>query len=130
MYASSATRNDYTHDAAERIRLVRYHDRLLTELSTTFEGKCRLLDLTRGGRFTLLNFGVTAPLEALPSTVAILNVRQQVEAPEDLLDSEGHFFVPLVRPPPSSCSSGLTDIGLVSDTGVVSHVSDYLRKTA
>ncbi len=94
---------------------------------TTSEGERRLFDLTRGGRFTLVNFGTTAPVEALPSNLKILNVRQQLEAREDLLDSAGHLF----------CAYGATTrslvlirpdgyIALISDTGDISDVSDYL----
>ncbi len=98
---------------------------------TTFEGDRRLFDLTRGGRFTLVNFGATAPPEALPADVNVLKVRQQLEAPEDLLDSEGHLSraygatarsLVLIRP------DGY--IALISDTGDVSDVSDYLSMMA
>ena len=94
---------------------------------TTFEGERRLFDLTRGGRFTLVNFGPAAPLEALPPTVKVLNVRQQLEAPEDLLDSAGHLSraygatartLVLIRP------DGY--IALISDRGDISDVSEFL----
>lgn len=101
-----------------------------TELKT-FEGERRLFDLIRGGRFTLVNFGAPAPLEALPSSVKVLNVRQQLQAPEDLLDSAGHLSraygattrsLVLIRP------DGY--IGLISDKGKVSEISDYLSMMA
>ncbi|WP_317891003.1 FAD-dependent monooxygenase [Granulicella arctica] len=98
---------------------------------TTFEGERRLFDLTRGGRFTLVNFGATVTVEALPSNLKILNVRQQLEAPEDLRDSQGDLSraygattrsLVLIRP------DGY--IALISDTGDVSDVSNYLSMMA
>ena len=93
---------------------------------TTVEGPRRLFDLTRGGRFTLLNFGGTAPAETFPPDLNILNVRQQLVGPGDVVDSEGH----LAR---AYCATARTlllirpdgYIALISDAGYVFAVSDY-----
>jgi len=94
---------------------------------TTVEGQRRLFDLTRGGRFTLLNFGATGPVEAFPADLNILKVRQQLVAPKDVVDSEGHLVrvygatertLVLIRP------DGY--VALISDAGDVWSVSDYL----
>jgi len=94
---------------------------------TTVEGERRLFDLTRGGRFTLLSFGATPALEAPPSGLRSLHVVGQPASPDDIADTEGHLAsaygatgrtLVLVRP------DGY--IGLISDAGDVSAVSDYL----
>jgi len=93
---------------------------------TTADGERRLFDLTRGGRFTLLNFGGTAAVE-LPSAVRILRVVGQRTGPDDIVDTEGHLAraygatdrtLLLIRP------DGY--VGLISDVGDVSAVSNYL----
>jgi 2-polyprenyl-6-methoxyphenol hydroxylase-like FAD-dependent oxidoreductase len=97
-----------------------------TKLATV-EGECRLFDLMRGGRFTLLNFGATPALEASPSGLRSLHVVGQLASPDDIADTEGHLAsaygatdrtLVLVRP------DGY--IGLISDAGDVSAVSEYL----
>jgi 2-polyprenyl-6-methoxyphenol hydroxylase-like FAD-dependent oxidoreductase len=99
-----------------------------TKLATV-EGECRLFDLMRGGRFTLLNFGATPALEASPSGLRSLHVVGQLASPDDIADTEGHLAsaygatdrtLVLVRP------DGY--IGLISDAGDVSAVSEYLTR--
>ncbi len=94
---------------------------------TTVEGEHRLFDLTRGGRFTLLNFGATPAAGAFPSGLRTLHVVGQPAGPGDIADTDGLLAsaygaadrtLVLIRP------DGY--IGLVSDAGDVSAVSDYL----
>jgi 2-polyprenyl-6-methoxyphenol hydroxylase-like FAD-dependent oxidoreductase len=94
---------------------------------TTVEGVHRLFDLTRGGRFTLLNFGATPAVEAPPSDLRTLHIVGQPAGPDDIADTEGHLAsaygaadrtLVLIRP------DGY--IGLISDAGDVSAVSGYL----
>jgi 2-polyprenyl-6-methoxyphenol hydroxylase-like FAD-dependent oxidoreductase len=89
---------------------------------TTVDGERRLFDLTRGGRFTLLNFG--PPVSAGPRT---LHIVEQPTGPDDVADTEGHLAdaygatgrtLVLIRP------DGY--IGLISDAGDLTAVSDYL----
>jgi hypothetical protein len=93
----------------------------------TAEGEHRLFDLTRGGRFTLLDFGATTPGDVLPSDLRTLHVVAQPTGPDDITDTEGHL----------ASAYGATDrslvlirpdgyIGLISDAGDASAVSDYL----
>jgi 2-polyprenyl-6-methoxyphenol hydroxylase-like FAD-dependent oxidoreductase len=94
---------------------------------TTMDGECRLFDLTRGGRFTLLSFGATTAGEAAPSGLRTLHVVGQPAGPDDIADTGGHLAsaygaadrtLVLIRP------DGY--IALISDAGDVSAVSDYL----
>jgi 2-polyprenyl-6-methoxyphenol hydroxylase-like FAD-dependent oxidoreductase len=93
----------------------------------TVEGERRLFDLTRGGRFTLLSFGATPAVEASPSGLRTLHVVGQPDGPDDIADTEGYLAsaygaaertLVLIRP------DGY--VGLISDAGDVSAVSDYL----
>jgi 2-polyprenyl-6-methoxyphenol hydroxylase-like FAD-dependent oxidoreductase len=88
----------------------------------TLEGEHRLFDLTRGGHFTLLNFG--PPVSAGPRT---LHVVEQPTGPDDVADTDGHLAhaygatgrtLVLIRP------DGY--VGLISDAGDLTAVSDYL----
>ena len=92
----------------------------------TVEGECRLFDLTRDGRFTLLNFGARTEVEGSPSDLRTLHVVGQPAGPDEISDSEGHLAnaygardrtLVLIRP------DGY--IALISDTGEISAVSDY-----
>ena len=94
---------------------------------TTVDGEHRLFDLTRGGRFTLMNFGATPAVEASPSDLRTLHVVGQPAGPDDIADTDGHLAsaygaadrtLVLIRP------DGY--IALISDAGDVSAVSDYL----
>ena len=94
---------------------------------TTVEGERRLFELTRGGRFTLLNFGATARVEASRVGLRTLHVVEQPTGPDDIADSQGHLAhaygasertLVLIRP------DGY--IALISDAGDVSTVSDYI----
>ncbi len=93
---------------------------------TTVEGGRRLFDLTRGGHFTLLNFGPAVAIEVFTFEVRTLNVVGQPTGPDEIADSEGHlaraygatdFTLVLIRP------DGY--IALISDAGDISAVSDY-----
>jgi 2-polyprenyl-6-methoxyphenol hydroxylase-like FAD-dependent oxidoreductase len=115
-------------DDRDETSLLRAGDRApdATKL-TTMEGECRLFDLTRGGRFTLLNFGAKTAVEASLSDLRTLHVVGQPTGPDDIADSEGHLAsaygasartLVLIRP------DGY--VALISDAGGVSAVSDYL----
>ena len=91
---------------------------------TTAEGERRLFDLTRGGRFTMLNFGAT--IEA-PSGLRVLHVVGRPAGPDEIADTGGHLAAAygaagrtlvLIRP------DGY--VALISDAGDVSAVSDHL----
>jgi 2-polyprenyl-6-methoxyphenol hydroxylase-like FAD-dependent oxidoreductase len=94
---------------------------------TTVEGECRLFDLTRGGRFTLLSFGAWSGAEVLASGLRTLHVVEQPAGPDDIADTEGHLAsayaatdrtLVLIRPD--------GHIALISDAGDVSTVAHYL----
>lgn len=94
---------------------------------TTVDGDYRLFDLTRGGRFTLLNFGATTAVDAARFDLRTLHVVTHPTAPDDVADTEGHLAdaygatgrtLVLIRP------DGY--VGLISDAGDASAVSDYL----
>jgi hypothetical protein len=98
-----------------------------TELETV-DGEHRLFDLTRGGRFTVLNFGA-APVDA--GELRTLHVVAQPADSGDVADRGGHLATAygatertlvLIRPD--------GHIGLISDAGDVSAVSDYLTAIA
>jgi 2-polyprenyl-6-methoxyphenol hydroxylase-like FAD-dependent oxidoreductase len=93
----------------------------------TVDGVHRLFDLTRGGRFTLLNFGATPAAGAFPSGLRTFHVVGQPAGPGDIADTDGYLAsaygaagrtLVLIRP------DGY--IALISDAGDVSAVSDYL----
>jgi hypothetical protein len=93
----------------------------------TVHGKHRLFDLTRGGHFTLLNFGATPADEAPRPGLRTLHVVRQPAGPDNIADTDGYLAsaysaadrtLVLIRP------DGY--IGLISDAGDVSAVSDYL----
>jgi hypothetical protein len=122
-YRGSALARDDRDETA----LLRAGDRApdATKL-TTIAGECRLFDLTRGGRFTLLNFGATTAV-APRSGLRTLHVVGHPIGPDDIADSEGHL----------ASAYGATDrtlvlirpdgyVALMSDAGDVSAVSDYL----
>jgi len=120
---SALARDDRDEDA-----LLRAGDRApdATKL-TTVQGERRLFDLTRGGRFTLVSFGSTPAVEAAASDVRTFHVVGQPNGPDDIADTQGHLAsayaaadrtLVLIRP------DGY--VGLISDAGDVSAVSDYL----
>jgi 2-polyprenyl-6-methoxyphenol hydroxylase-like FAD-dependent oxidoreductase len=91
---------------------------------TTIDGRHRLFDLTRGGRFTLLAFG---PVDAAAPGLRTFHVVGRPTGPDEVADAEGHLAraygaadrtLVLIRP------DGY--IGLISDAGDVSAVADYL----
>ena len=97
----------------------------------TIEGECRLFDLTRGGRFTLLNFGPETALEVPPRDLRTLHVVPKPTTPNALADTKGHLVnaygaadrtLVLIRP------DGY--IGLISDVGDFSSVLEFLEETA
>src|SRR5262249_6204470 len=82
-YRGSALARDDRNGAA----LLRAGDRApdATKLMT-MEGERRLFELTRGGRFTLLNFGATSEVERINSNLRILHVVGQATRPQDVAD--------------------------------------------
>ena len=94
---------------------------------TTVQGECRLFDLTRGGRFTLPNFGsAPAEIESVPFELRVLRVVKHPTGPHELADPWGHLAraygakersLVLVRP------DGY--VGLISDAGHTSTVVEY-----
>ncbi len=91
------------------------------------DGARRLFDLTRGGRFTVLDFGGTAALEATRADLRVLHVVGQPNGPDDLADTAGHLAAAygatgrtfaLIRP------DGY--VGLISEAGDAAAVSNYL----
>ena len=120
--------SDLARDDRDETAPLRAGDRApdATGLATA-EGKRRLFDLTRGGCFTLLNFGTTSAAGAAPSGLRTLHVTGRPAGPDDIADTEGHLAsaygaadrtLVLIRP------DGY--VGLISDAGDVSAVSDYL----
>ncbi|MGK3208680.1 FAD-dependent oxidoreductase [Amycolatopsis sp. MEPSY49] len=91
----------------------------------TVDGERRLFDLTRGGRFTLLDFGSAA--KPLPPGLEALRVVDQPAGPGEIVDTGGHL----------ADAYGATDrslvvirpdgyIGLISDAGEITAVAQYL----
>lgn len=114
-------------DDREKTAFLRAGDRApdATKLWTV-EGERRLFDLTRGGRFTLLNFGLTGAVETFPSEGRTFHVVGQPTGPDDIVDGEGHLAsaygvtnraLVLIRP------DGY--IGLISDAGNFTAVREY-----
>jgi 2-polyprenyl-6-methoxyphenol hydroxylase-like FAD-dependent oxidoreductase len=123
-YRGSALARDDRDETA----LLRAGDRApdATKLMT-MEGECRLFDLTRGGRFTLLSFAATPATEASLFDVKALHVVDRPAGPDDVADAAGHLAdvygaadrtLVLIRP------DGY--LALISDAGDVSAVADYL----
>lgn len=98
----------------------------------TVDGERRLFDLTRGGRFTLLNFGKVPVIGAEASHIRMLSVVANPVAGRteggEIVDSAGTL----------ASAYGATDrtlvlirpdgyIGLISDSGDAVAVSDYLE---
>jgi len=120
---SALARDDRDHTAA-----LRAGDRApdATGLATV-DGEHRLFDLTSGGRFTLLRFGPGSATDAVPAVVRTLDVVERPTGPGEIVDTHGHlarayaaaeYSLVLIRP------DGY--VGLISDAGDVSAVSDYL----
>jgi hypothetical protein len=95
----------------------------------TAEGVCRLFDLTRGGRFTLLDFGGNAPVLGSPTELRTLHLVGHPAGPDDITDPEKHLAqaygatersLVLIRP------DGY--IALISDTGDISAASNYFSR--
>jgi hypothetical protein len=93
----------------------------------TMDGPRRLFDLTRGGHFTLLNFGAAATLESAPAHITVFHVIAHPTGIGEIDDPEGHLAsaygatartLVLIRP------DGY--IGLICDAGDITTVSDYL----
>ncbi len=125
------------HDDRDGAAPLRAGDRApdATGLTTT-DGERRLFDLTRGGHFTLLDFG-TRPVSgaspdgraaaALPYELRTLHVVEDPAGPDDVADTEGRLTdaygaaddtLVLIRPD--------GHIGVISDAGDVSTVWDHL----
>ncbi len=114
-------------DDREEMAVLRAGDRApdATKL-TTIDGDRRLFELTRGGNFTLLNFGAATAIEAGAWSLRTLRVVRVPTGPDEVGDSEGHLAraygatkdtLVLIRP------DGY--VGMISDAGDVSAVSDY-----
>ncbi|UKD51395.1 FAD-dependent oxidoreductase [Amycolatopsis sp. FU40] len=89
---------------------------------TTTTGKRRLFDLTRGGRFTLLNFG-----PRFDSSVRTFHVVPEPAAADEIADSSGHLtraYSPADRTLVLLRPDGY--VGLISDAGDFSAVKEYL----
>ncbi|MYW96509.1 FAD-dependent oxidoreductase [Amycolatopsis rubida] len=89
---------------------------------TTATGNCRLFDLTRGGRFTLLNFG-----PRFDSPVRTFHVVPEPAADDEIADSAGHLaraYSPADRTLVLLRPDGY--VGLISDAGDFSAVKEYL----
>ena len=94
---------------------------------TTAQGEHRLFDLIHGGHFTLLNFGAKPALEAATPGLRTFHVVDRPTGADEIADTGGqltdaygaaeHTLV-LIRP------DGY--VGLISDAGKFSAVSDYL----
>ncbi|WP_409185704.1 FAD-dependent oxidoreductase [Amycolatopsis sp. VS8301801F10] len=89
---------------------------------TTTAGERRLFDLTRGGQFTLLNFGPRCD-----SAVRTFHVVAQPAADDEIADSAGHLaraYAPTDRTLILLRPDGY--VGLISDAGDFSAVEQYL----
>ncbi|MGV9295311.1 FAD-dependent monooxygenase [Amycolatopsis sp. NPDC003676] len=89
---------------------------------TTTTGERRLFDLTRGGRFTLLNFG-----PRFESSVRTFHVVTTPSAADEIADSGGHLaraFAPTDRTLVLLRPDGY--VGLISDAGDFAAVTEYL----
>ncbi|MET9264245.1 FAD-dependent oxidoreductase [Amycolatopsis sp. NPDC004079] len=89
---------------------------------TTTTGKCRLFDLTRGGQFTLLNFG-----PRFESAVRTFHVVPEAAAEDEVADSSGHLaraYSPTDRTLVLLRPDGY--VGLISDAGDLTAVTEYL----
>ncbi|WP_116199226.1 FAD-dependent oxidoreductase [Amycolatopsis circi] len=89
---------------------------------TTATGERRLFDLTRGGQFTLLNFG-----PRFDSTVRTFHVVAHPSAADEIADSAGHLaraYSPTERTLVLLRPDGY--IGLISDAGDFAAVTEYL----
>ena len=62
---------------------------------TSMEGTKRLFDLTRGGSFTLLNFGPRNMIEPGSYGATTLNIVEKASASGDVADDEGTSDDPL-----------------------------------
>ena len=89
----------------------------------TVDGERRLFDLTRGGRFLLLNFGPATAIDLSPFDLRLLHVVKHPTGPNELADNEGHLTraygatsrtLVLIRP------DGY--VGTISDAGDLSAV--------
>lgn len=116
------------HDDRDEKALLRAGDRApdATMLSIP-GGECRLFDLTRGGRFTLLCFDSTIAIEAFAAHLQVICVVKQLIHSNDVVDCGGNLTsaygatnrtIVLIRP------DGY--IGLISDAGDVKAVKEYL----
>jgi 2-polyprenyl-6-methoxyphenol hydroxylase-like FAD-dependent oxidoreductase len=94
---------------------------------TTVAGECRLFDLTRGGRFTLLSFAGTPAVETVPPGLRTLHVVGHPAGPDDIADTGGHLASAYGATGRTLVLIRLDGyIGLISDAGDVAAVSDYL----
>lgn len=82
----------------------------------TLNGERRLFDLTRGGRFNLLNFGPATAIDLFPLGLKPLHIVEQPTSLNELADSEGHL----------SHAYGATDrtLVLIRPDGYIGAISD------
>ena len=123
-YRDSVLSMDDRNDTAE----VRAGDRAPDATGlTTVEGTKRLFDMTRGGSFTLLNFGPRITIRPENFAVTTLNIVEKASASGDVADDGGYLrpsyeagdhTLVLIRP------DGY--IGMVSDAGLSLAVDEYL----
>lgn len=94
----------------------------------TADGPCRLFDLTRGGRFTLLDFGGATVNGCAPAAARVVRVVAHATRPGEVADLGGHLArgycamprtIVLIRP------DGY--IGFISDGGDVGAVNAYVN---
>lgn len=97
----------------------------------TVDGERRLFELTRGGRFTLLDFGGAHEAFGSECELRTLRVVGQAVGPDEVVDTEGHLAraygasernLVLIRP------DGY--IGVISNAGEVSSIREYLVRCA
>ena len=123
-YRGSVLARDHRDDAA----VLRAGDRApdATKLHTA-AGDRRLFELIRGGQFTLLDFSDIPVDETSLNGVRILRIVDRATGPGDVVDPDGQLIdaygatdrtLVLIRP------DGY--VALISDTGDVTQVSDYL----
>ena len=97
----------------------------------TVDGKRRLFELIGGGRFTLLSFGSEPTVDAAGFDLRTLQVVPDPNGPRDVADAEGHL-ADAYAATPSTLVLVRPDgyIGLISDAGLASAVTDYLAALA
>lgn len=97
----------------------------------TSDGKRRLFELTRGGRFVLLSFGAALAVDARPHGLTILQVVAQPAGPGTVADSSGHLaraYVPTARTLVLIRPDGY--VAIISDAGDITAIESYFARIA